>query len=77
MKRKEILTNLTINKCILNSIIKHHFITSFFFLVAADAFCQSFCRFFGSATANIFPSVNRNNANVLLGKYFSADVLNC
>ena len=24
MKRKEILPNLTINKCILNSIIKHH-----------------------------------------------------
>jgi len=34
------------------------------FLVAADAFGQSFCRFFGAATVNIFLSVNRNDANV-------------
>ena len=48
---------------------------SSFFLVAADAVCQSFCRFFDAATANIFSSVNKMMLTSL-GKYFSADVLN-
>jgi len=50
-------------------------IASSFFLVAADAFCQSFCGFFDVATVDIFLSVNRNDANAI-GKQFSADVLN-
>jgi len=35
-----------------------------FFLVAANAFCQSFCRFFGAATINVLLSVNKNDAKV-------------
>ena len=41
-----------------------HAVSLLVFLVAADAFCQSFCRFFGVATANSFSSESRNDANV-------------
>jgi len=44
--------------------VRRRFIATSFFLVAANAFCQSFCRFFGAATVNIFSSVNKNDANV-------------
>jgi len=39
-------------------------VPSSLFLVAADAFCQSFSTFFGAINVNIFSSVNRNDANV-------------
>jgi len=45
-------------------IVRRRFIATSFFLVAANAFCQSFCWFVGAATVNIFSSVNKNDANV-------------
>ena len=53
------------------NLVHRRFITSSFFLFAADVFCQTFCRFFSMTTVNIFSSVKRNR-----GKYSSADVLN-
>ena len=46
------------------NLVRRRSVVSSFFLVATDAFCQSFCSFFDAATVNIFSSVNKNDANV-------------
>jgi len=56
MKRKEILPNLTINKCILNSIIKHYYYC--YFLSAFAQQVKAILRRHYSMTGRIYSDVN-------------------